>query len=63
MKKLAEELMKKNDSYVGALKEAIEMWEKASVCTKEKEDSLVAVGQIGNKIYKQNSYFGLNRGR
>jgi len=53
MKKLAKELLKNNDSYIDALQEAIDNWKKAS-SIKEKRDYMLAIGEIGNEIHRQN---------
>lgn len=53
MRKLATELLKKNDCYIDALQEAIDNWKKAS-STKGKRDYMLAIGEIGNEIHRQN---------
>lgn len=46
MNKTAVELLRTNASYIDALKEAIDRWEKSDD-TDEKRDLLAAIGEIG----------------
>ena len=58
MKKTASELLRKHASYVDALKEAIDRWEKSND-TDEKRDLLVAIGEIGAEIHHMNRHLKL----
>jgi len=53
MKKLAKELLKNNDSYIDALQKAIDGWKEAKSIS-EKRDYMLAIGEIGNEIHRQN---------
>lgn len=51
--KLSKELLKKHDSYIDALQEAITEWKNASNMESKKQ-YIIAIGEIGNEIHKQN---------
>lgn len=53
MRKIAARLLEENDSYIEALSKAIEKWNMAT-SMKEKRDYIVAIGEIGNAIHRQN---------
>lgn len=53
MNKTALEILGRHDSYVDALKEAIDRWEKAQDIT-EKRDYIVAIGEMGHDIRSMN---------
>lgn len=53
MNKTALEILGRHDSYVDALKEAIDRWEKAQDIM-EKRDYIAAIGEIGHDIYRMN---------
>jgi hypothetical protein len=53
MKKLAAELVKKHGGYIEALREAIEMWDKATDL-KEKRKYILVIGEIGKDIHRLN---------
>jgi predicted patatin/cPLA2 family phospholipase len=51
--KLSKQLLNKHDSYIEALQEALTEWNNTQ--TEEgKRDYMLAIGEIGNEIYKQN---------
>lgn len=54
MTKLSKQLLRENNSYIVALKKAITEWENPMGTMKEKRDYILAIGEIGNEIYKQN---------
>lgn len=53
MKTLTKQLLNKNDSYIDALQESINIW-KSAIDFEIKQNSIVAIGEIGNEIHKQN---------
>jgi Tat protein secretion system quality control protein TatD with DNase activity len=53
MNKTALEILGRHDSYVDALKEAIDRWEKAQDIM-EKRDYIAAIGEIGHDIHSMN---------
>jgi len=59
MTKLSKQLLRENDSYIVALKKAITEWENPKGTMKEKRDYILAIGEIGNEIYKQNKALGI----
>lgn len=52
MNKTAAELLRTNASYIDALKEAIDRWEKSND-TEEKRDLLAAIGEIGVDVHNR----------
>ena len=52
MNKTAVELLRTNASYIDALKEAIDRWEKSND-TEEKRDLLAAIGEIGVDVHNR----------
>ena len=58
MNKTAVELLRTNASYIDALKEAIDRWEKSND-TDEKRDLLAAIGEIGVDVHNRNRQLGL----
>lgn len=53
MKTLTKQLLNKNDSYIEALQEAINIWKNATDF-ENKQNSIASIGEIGNEIHKQN---------
>ena len=53
MKKNTIEILKKHDSYIDALQEAITEWKKASTI-ETKKDYIIAIGEIGNELHNRN---------
>lgn len=58
MNKTAVELLRTNASYIDALKEAIDRWEKSND-TEEKRDLLAAIGEIGVDVHNRNRQLGI----
>lgn len=58
MNKTAVELLRTNASYIDALKEAIDRWEKSND-TEEKRDLLAAIGEIGVDVHTRNRQLGI----
>ena len=58
MNKTAVELLRTNASYIDALKEAIDRWEKSND-TDEKRDLLVTIGEIGVDVHNRNRQLGI----
>ena len=58
MNKTAVELLRTNASYIDALKEAIDRWEKSND-TEEKRDLLAAIGEIGADVYIRSRELGI----
>ena len=58
MNKTAVELLRTNASYIDALKEAIDRWEKSND-TDEKRDLLAAIGEIGVDVHNRNRQLGI----
>ena len=52
------ELLRTNASYIDALKEAIDRWEKSND-TEEKRDLLAAIGEIGVDVHNCNRQLGI----
>lgn len=53
MKKNTMELLKKHNSYIDALQEAITEWKNA-LNMEDKKNYIIMIGEIGNEIHKTN---------
>lgn len=58
MKILAKQLLEENDSYIEALKIAIQGWENADDL-EFKREYMVAIGEIGKEVDNMNKTLGL----
>lgn len=54
MRKTAKRLLQEHDSYIDALKAAIDRWERADI-EAEKVDYMLAIGEIGREIHRMNN--------
>ena len=54
MRKTAKRLIQEHDSYIDALKAAIDLWEHASN-EAEKVDYMLSIGEIGREIHRINN--------
>ena len=62
MNKLSKDLLNKNDNYIEALQEAINIWKNA-IEFENKQNLIIAIGEIGNEIHKQNKLLKINKRR
>lgn len=58
MRKIAQELLDKHLSFIDALKEAVERWER-STDVEDKRLYIGVIGYIGNEIHKMNRSRGI----